>query len=84
MKFRRQHSVGKYVVDFYCHQEKLVIELDGKNHFTPEGMWHDAIKDHFLQSKGLVVLRFENFLVQRNTSVVLHQIESKINGSKLE
>jgi very-short-patch-repair endonuclease len=44
-KFRRQHSIGNYVVDFYCAKEDLVIELDGAHHFTDEGREYDMIRD---------------------------------------
>ena len=41
-KFRRQHSVGRYILDFYCPSERLAIELDGAHHYTPAGQDHDA------------------------------------------
>jgi very-short-patch-repair endonuclease len=59
-KFRRQHSFGNYVVDFYCHEEKLVIELDGAGHFTSTGIEYDEKRTAFLESLGLRVLRIEN------------------------
>ncbi|MCZ2391811.1 MAG: endonuclease domain-containing protein [Acidobacteria bacterium] len=59
-KFRRQHSVGAYILDFYCPSEKLAIELDGARHFTAGGAARDRERDAFLASKGIRVLRFEN------------------------
>lgn len=74
--FRRQFSVGNYIVDFYCHSEKLVIELDGAGHFTTEGMEYDARRDEFLTRQGLRVIRIENKKVFENTSQVLDYIRS--------
>jgi len=62
-KFRRQHSIGNYIVDFYCPTEKLAIELDGQPHFTLEGEIKDRRKTKFLNSVGIHVLHFENKLV---------------------
>lgn len=59
-KFRRQHSIGSYVVDFYCPTEQLVVELDGQGHFSPAGEAHDASRTQYLEQLGLRVLRFEN------------------------
>ena len=49
-KFRRQHSIGKYVVDFYCPAEKLVVELDGAGHYTPEGSDYDEKRDGWMSA----------------------------------
>src|SRR4051812_44593858 len=65
--FRRQFSIGNYIVDFYCHAEKLVIELDGAGHFTPEGLRYDGTRDNFLKEQGLRVIRIENKKVFNNT-----------------
>ncbi len=59
-KFRRQHSIGNYIVDFYCPEEKLVIELDGENHFWEEGIAYDTNRTHYLQKLGFKIIRFEN------------------------
>jgi very-short-patch-repair endonuclease len=47
-KFRRQHSIGNYIVDFYCSSEKLIIELDGQHHYNPEGKEKDLERDAHL------------------------------------
>jgi very-short-patch-repair endonuclease len=62
-KFRRQHSVGKYILDFYCPSEKLAVELDGAVHFNDAARQYDCERKLFLQSCGIRVLRFENRLV---------------------
>jgi very-short-patch-repair endonuclease len=59
-KFRRQHSIGLYIVDFYCPSEKLVVELDGAGHFDVIGNARDVDRTHYLEAQGLQVLRFEN------------------------
>jgi len=73
-KFRRQHSVGNYILDFYCPAEKLAIELDGAGHYTEEGLIKDEIRTQFLNAFGIKVLRFENKLVFEKTELVLEEI----------
>ncbi|HBL76182.1 MAG: hypothetical protein A2W90_10180 [Bacteroidetes bacterium GWF2_42_66] len=60
LKFRRQHSVGKYILDFYCPEMKLAIELDGESHVGHFAEARDRERDEFLNSLGIEVLRFEN------------------------
>src|SRR3990172_13056637 len=59
-KFRRQHSVGQYVLDFYCPSEKLCIELDGIVHLTEEGYEYDTARTEYLKTLNIRVMRFEN------------------------
>src|SRR5688572_23095747 len=59
-KFRRQHSFGKYILDFYCPKESLAVELDGRHHFSDAGFVADSERTVFLESNGIRVLRFEN------------------------
>jgi very-short-patch-repair endonuclease len=75
-KFRRQHSIGYYIADFYCPSEKLIIELDGNHHFSPEGIEKDRERDEYLKELGIKVLRFENKEVLNNLSEVLKGIKS--------
>ena len=58
--FRRQKQFGHYIVDFYCASAKLVVELDGSQHYEPEEKQRDAVRDEYLSSLGLNVLRFSN------------------------
>ena len=74
-KFRRQISIDKYIVDFYCPEKKLVIELDGDGHFTPNGFDYDDARTTFLEKQGLTVIRFENEEVKDNLDGVLETIE---------
>ncbi len=73
-KFRRQFSIGNYVVDFFCTSEKLAIELDGKEHYTVVGQMQDERKEMFLKSEGIKVIRFENREVFENPEAVVVEI----------
>ena len=75
-RFRRQFSVGNYILDFYCPEEKIAVELDGKHHFTPEGRADDEERDLFLAAEGIKVLRFENKLIFTQIVNILDQISS--------
>jgi very-short-patch-repair endonuclease len=71
--FRRQHSIGQFIVDFYCKKVKLVIEVDGPIHqYQAE---EDAIRQRFLESLELKVMRFTNDSVLHNTDEVVKQID---------
>ena len=73
-KFRRQHSVGLYVLDFYCPSESLGIELDGSVHDDPARRTYDVKRQEALEAEGIRVLRFENRTVLRTPGVVLTTI----------
>ena len=73
-RFLRQFSIGHYVVDFYCHNHKLAVELDGQGHFTEEGKTYDKNRTDFLNSVGVTVLRFENFEVFQYPQRTLDEI----------
>ena len=75
-KFRRQHSVGNYILDFYCPSERLAIELDGEHHFTDEGIEFDKIRTEYVNSVNIKVIRFENKIVFENTSWLLMEIKN--------
>jgi len=64
--FNRQKVIGHYIVDFYCHQAKLVIEVDGGQHFMDEGVKDDLQRDAYLKKLGLHVMRFNNLDVLKN------------------
>ena len=75
-KFRRQHSVGNYILDFYCPKQKLAIELDGDSHFTEVGIKSDAKRTEFLNNVGIRVLRFTNKEIFENLESVLKKIRN--------
>lgn len=74
-KFRRQHSIGNYILDFYCPSEKLAIELDGQVHFNSVAQQLDEERDKSLEKLGIKVLRFENKYVFQNLEAVLQVIQ---------
>ena len=80
-KFRRQHSIGNFILDFYCPEEKLAIELDGDDHYWDEGMKRDKIKTTYIKSHGIEILRFENKLVFKNPEFVLNTIKNKFRNT---
>ena len=73
-KFRRQHSVGHYILDFFCSSEKLAVELDGTRHFSGSGMEYDRERRLFLEHFGINVIRFENKNVFDDEEWVLDRI----------
>ena len=75
-KFRRQHSIGKYIADFYCPSEKLIVELDGEPHGDYIQIEKDKIRDKFLEGLGITVLRFENRLVFQDPEYILKEIKN--------
>ena len=75
-KFRRQHSIGNYIVDFYCPSEQLAIELDGDGHFNATAEEYDKERDLFIAQFGILVLRFENKQVFDNLEAVFEEIKS--------
>ncbi len=74
-RFTKQHSIGQYIVDFYCPFEKLIIELDGQGHFNPVAESYDEKRTRFLNELGYNVIRFENKLVFENLDSVLMDIK---------
>ena len=80
VQFYRQKPIGAFIVDFYAPAAKLVIEVDGSEHFTANGRTRDAIRDAYLRSLGLEVLRFDDRQVLLETDAVIEVIWRKIMG----
>jgi very-short-patch-repair endonuclease len=78
-KFRRQHSIGNYIVDFYCASDRVAIELDGKQHFTEEAMLYDAKRTAYLETLNIKVIRFENARVFEDIQAVLNEIKQVLD-----
>lgn len=78
-KFRRQHSVGNYILDFFCPAEKLAIELDGDPHFSAHGLARDEIRDKNLAKHGIKVIHIENEDVFQATDAVLEKIRNALH-----
>lgn len=78
LKIRRQHPIGVYIADFYCHSVKLVIEIDGAIHRDRDVMELDKIRQKELESWGYNIIRFSNFQVMNKVEKVLETIAEKI------
>lgn len=77
VKIYKQRIIGSYIVDFYCASAKLVIEIDGSQHFEEDGMAHDKERTAYLESLGLTVVRYSNADVNvrfRNVCDSIHNI----------
>jgi imidazole glycerol-phosphate synthase subunit HisF len=77
-KFRRQHPYSVYILDFYCHRLKLVIEVDGSIHQLPEVKENDIERQRLLEEDGLKVIRFENSVIEQRAETVFKEIETII------
>jgi len=78
VKFRRQHSVGGYILDFYCKEKKLIVELDGEVHNTKEAREYDLVRDKFFRELDYTVLRFKNNEIEKNTKEVIKSIQKHL------
>lgn len=78
VKFRRQYSVDRFVLDFYCPELKLAIEVDGPIHDSPEGQVYDQARQQFMEELGIQLLRFTNADVYRNLEGVLATIHQTV------
>jgi very-short-patch-repair endonuclease len=78
VKFRRQFSVGRYILDFYAPSLKLAVELDGDSHFEGNQQLYDKSRDEYLRSFNIRVLRFTNLEVMENLDGVLESIAAEI------
>ena len=77
LRFQRQKVIGSYIVDFYCHSAKVVVELDGSQHYEEEGKERDRQRDETLRAYGLTILRFSNLEIHQQFDAVcgkIHQV----------
>ncbi len=79
LKFRRQHPISRFIVDFYCHKYKLVVELDGSIHNLPEVAENDKNREKELRDLGLYILRFTNDQVINDLAFVLQTITQQVD-----
>jgi very-short-patch-repair endonuclease len=79
-KFRRQHSINDYIVDFYCPSAKLIIELDGNPHGEYVKISDDLKRDEYLKKLGYTVLRFENRFVFQDPEYVINEVIKKLKN----
>ena len=77
LQFRRQYVIGNYIADFYCHKAAMVVELDGSGHYELETIQKDLARTKYLESQGLLVLRFTNLEVTRQFQSVCETIDTQ-------
>ena len=80
-KFRRQHSIGGYIADFYCPAKKLVIEIDGPQHFKKDNKEYDKIRSNYFEGLGIKVLRFTNKEISTETEKIVRKIKTYLTTS---
>ena len=74
-RFRRQVTINRFILDFYCAAARLAIELDGSQHYEPQGIAYDTERTAFLEASGIFVLRFSNTDVMKNLRGVCEEID---------
>jgi very-short-patch-repair endonuclease len=79
-KFRRQHPIDRFIIDFYCAEAKLLIEIDGRSHLEPNQAEYDTARTEYLEKLGYKVIRFANDDVRHNCDVVIAQIVQAIEN----
>jgi len=79
-KFRRQEGIGPYIVDFYCPECRVIVELDGAPHFEADEQEYDAERTNYLEELGMKVIRFENRTLYEDTERVLETIKQELLG----
>ena len=82
MRFLRQYSIASYILDFYCPEIKVAIELDGGQHNNPKEKAYDAIRAEYLQAQGINVLRFWDNDILLDIQSVLTKVEEMCNPSQ--
>jgi len=80
-QFYRQKNIGQYIVDFYCPRGKLIVEIDGGQHYENEGMKKDQERDRYLQKLGFTVQRFSDIDVLKNIDGVVETIHEQLKSS---
>ncbi|MGV3547160.1 MAG: endonuclease domain-containing protein [Pedobacter sp.] len=83
LKFRRQHTIDRYTIDFYCAEIKLIVELDGSSHHNIGKSLYDEERDTFLRAKGYKVIRLDNNAVLKYPEVAMEYIREFIESEKL-
>ncbi len=82
VRIRRQHPIGKYIADYYCHELKLVIEIDGAIHLLKENKEYDTNRDITLNEFGIQIIRFTNDQVINHIDQIIEEIKNKIKELK--
>jgi len=82
-KFRRQHSIGGYVVDFYCASKRVVVEIDGPQHLQKENLEYDKIRSNYFESFNIKSIRFKNIEISTNLNGVISKIKNYLHHHPL-
>lgn len=83
-KIRRQHGIGNYVIDFYCPELRIGIEVDGDSHFTPKGKISDRIKDKLIAKEGIHLIRIINTEIEENLDGVMEYLATEFQKKGLQ
>lgn len=78
IKIYKQRIIDNFIADFYCHQARLVIEIDGSQHYTPEGKFYDKARTEIIERYGMIVLRFSNSDIDKKFDGVCYMIDKTI------
>lgn len=78
LKFFRQYGIGAYIADFYCPKRRLVIEVDGGQHFSKDGKNYDTQREEYMSSLGIRTLRFSNLDILKNMEGVWERIMREV------
>ena len=84
VRFQRQKAIGDFIVDFYCHKAKLVIEIDGSQHYADEGIKKDTFRTEKLENCDLKIIRFANSDIDTNFAAVCEYIDNAVKASLSE
>lgn len=80
VRFQRQKVIGGFIADFYCHAAKLIIEIDGSQHYTEQGLAYDRERSEALKKYGLKTIRFSNMDIDKNFSAVCDVIHKEVQN----
>lgn len=78
IQFKRQYQIGHYYVDFFCYQAKLIVEIDGSQHYIQETLAYDNARTNFLEQQGYVVIRFSNRDIMERFRAVCEAIDNTV------
>ena len=84
VRFQRQKAIDNFIADFYCHKAKLIIEIDGSQHYTEEGKQKDEFRTEILEGYDLKVIRLTNHQIHVNFSAVCEYIDAAVKASLRE
>ena len=84
IRFQRQKTIDDFIADFYCHKAKLIIEIDGSQHYTKEGCQRDEFRTEILKEYDLKVIRFTNHQITTNFRGVCEYIDAAVKASLRE